>query len=77
MWGYERQWFGWSSLVDLAVEKLSTESDNHPLEVELASLEKNHSWRAGEIVRELAEKQNDDSQDVSAKWLYVIRSIHA
>lgn len=71
LWGYERQFVGWSFIVDFANAKLNAESSE--LEVELSMLDKTEAFRVGELIRILAcnEEFESDGKTVE-KWLYII-----
>jgi len=51
LWGYEHQWLGWRSLVDLATSNLTDSEIDNSIEAELASVQRDKAWRAGELVR--------------------------
>lgn len=72
LWGYQQGFLGWSSLVQLAEERLLKGSDD-ALEIELASLGKEETGRVGEIVRELSKKIPLVAEDeIKKKWLYLV-----
>jgi hypothetical protein len=74
-WGYERQWLGWASAVDLAAAKLAAHATNHPLEVELAGLQKANAGEAGDLIRQLAETEPAVPDEVlKRKWLFLVLS---
>lgn len=72
-WGYEHQWIDWSCLSELAVRRLSSESESPPAEVELAGMLKNESAGAGDLARKLAREEPAVPQEtVQKKWLYLV-----
>jgi hypothetical protein len=72
LWGYEHQLIGWSAVVDLAIERLCSGSDD-PLEIELASLTKMETYQVGELLRKLAgTSPEEDGVLVQRKWLYLL-----
>jgi hypothetical protein len=72
LWGYEHQLFGWSDIVDLAVDRLCSGSDDM-LETELAGMTKMDTSQIGELLRKLAiASPKEDSISVMRKWLYLV-----
>jgi hypothetical protein len=72
LWGYEHQLIGWSTIVDLAMEKLYSGS-NDPLEIELASLTKMETYQVGDLLRKIANATPEESSIlVQRKWLYLL-----
>ena len=72
LWGYERQLVGWSSLVALALDKAAAGS-NDPKEIELAGLQKDESWRAGDLLRILAKAEAPNPENlILRKWLFLV-----
>lgn len=72
LWGYEHQLIGWSTIVDLAIERLYADSDD-PLEIELASLTKMETYQVGDLLRKLAgASPEEDSVIAQRKWLYLL-----
>ena len=70
-WAYKHQMFGSMMFVKIAHLK----KEKNDLEIELSSLDKDHLWRAGEIVSQLAEKEPVSSEERTAsKWLFIILS---
>lgn len=72
IWALNHKWFSWASLVDLAVYRLE-ESSNHPLEVDLAGVDKSDSWRAVEVAKRLADSEPLEAEGViERKWLFLV-----
>lgn len=71
LWGYERQMLGWSSIVDLATDRLCEGSDEQ-LEIELSCLGKSEAQQVGELLRKLAASEKEE-EGIAAerKWLYL------
>lgn len=68
-WAYKHGMFGSFMFVELA--KLKTQSE--VLELELSKLDKDHLWRATEIIPELVKQEPDISEnDILEKWLYIV-----
>jgi len=71
LWGYDHQIFGWIDILDLAIERVRSDSNNQ-LEIELASLTKTDTQRIGELLRELALFSPDENNIlIVKKWLYL------
>ncbi|MDR1462191.1 MAG: DUF2247 family protein, partial [Azoarcus sp.] len=71
LWGYEHQLIGWSDVVDLAVDRLRSDSDER--EIELSCLNKSNTSRIGELLRELAASEPEKLGLMSAKkWLFLV-----
>jgi hypothetical protein len=69
-WAYKHGMFGRGMLVSLAHQK-----DDTPLVVELSTLDKDHLWRAEDIILELANNEPEISEDeIVKKWLYIVLS---
>jgi hypothetical protein len=66
LWAYERQLIEWTTLVDLAVQRLENGSDDE-LEIELAGVGKANTDEAGELLRKLA--RPTDPNAAKRKWL--------
>lgn len=72
LWGYERQLIGWSSVVDLAENRVLRGADN-PTEIELASLGKSETQKVGELLRVLADNESDEADSTAdKKWLFLV-----
>lgn len=71
LWGYDRQLLGWSSVVDLAVDKVAAGS-NDAKEIELASLTKLEAHRVGDLLREIVKGSDTTSDLAKRKWLYLV-----
>mgnify|MGYP003575934059 CR=1 FL=1 len=71
LWGYEHQMIGWSAVVELAKDRLRSDSDAR--EIELSYLGKSDISRVGELLRELAASEPETLGLMSVKkWLYLI-----
>lgn len=69
LWGYERHLVGWTALVDFAVQRIESGSEND-LELELAGVDKSLAHEVGELLRKLANPI--DGEIVKAKWLCIV-----
>jgi hypothetical protein len=71
-YGYSEQLLGWRTPVEIAVadvEKGSTDSD----ELDLASVDKEQTWRVVELIQRLAAKEHRQTKpEILEKWLYVV-----
>lgn len=71
LWGYEHQMIGWSDVVELAKDRLRSDSDAR--EIELSCLDKSDTSRVGELLRELAASEPEKLGLMSVKkWLYLM-----
>jgi hypothetical protein len=59
LWGYDHQLVGWSTLVDLATDKVAAGSNN-PTEIDLAGIQKNEAWKVGKLVRTHAKDRSTE-----------------
>ncbi len=66
LWAYDRQLIEWTTLVELAVRRLESGSDDE-LEIELAGLSKANADEARELLRKLARPIDPDA--TKRKWL--------
>src|SRR5258708_2965367 len=74
LWGYNRQMLGWSAVVELAMDRL-TDDTNNPLEIELAGLQKSDAYEAGQLLQTLASREAVENIELSKrKWLYLVLS---
>jgi len=74
LWGYEHQLIGWSDIVSIADDRLALGSDD-PVEIELSSLGKSETHQIGELLRDLADKDISEHEEISEKkWLFLILS---
>lgn len=72
LWGYEHQMIGWSGVVDLADKWLDTEIED-PRIVELTTIDKSHTFRVGELLRQLAGSMGAETEAIArSKWLRII-----
>jgi len=68
-WAYQHGMFGLAMLVDLAKQK----EQNQVIESELSSLDKDHQWKAPELLSALVQNESQIAeQSIVEKWLYVI-----
>ena len=73
-WGYDHDYIGWSDLINYAINKVVNGSNN-PLEIEMAGVLKNESWKVSDIARDLrSEDQPQDDQHIQHKWLFIVLS---
>jgi hypothetical protein len=71
-WGYERQLIGWSTLVDLTVDKLVSGS-NDINEIQLAGVRKNEASQAGELLQTLANAEPKELDSFKCrKWRFLV-----
>lgn len=73
IWGYERGWLGWRSLVELAQSQLAANGADIELLGRLRALGKDDSHEAGDIARLLATAETG-SDNPTQKWLYIVLS---
>ena len=72
VWGLDRKWLGWRSLVDLARAQ-SERNHRSELIAELATVDKDRSHRASELARQLAATEPAvDEAYLKRKWLYLV-----
>jgi len=71
LWGYEHKMIGWSDVVELAKDRLRSDSDER--EIELSRLDKSSTFRIGELLRELAASEPEKLRLMSIKkWLFLV-----
>ena len=72
LYGYSHKFVGWRTVVELATERAQGGSSNR-LEVELAAVGKDHVWKVGELLRQLAAAEAVKNEiGTEKKWLFLI-----
>ncbi len=73
LWGYRRQYLGWSDVVEMATRCINQEPDGSDTVIELASLTRQDAQRAGEILEALSRAEATDvGTDPKRVWLFLI-----
>jgi len=70
LWGYHRQLIGWRVPIAIAAARLANRP-HEPLEDDLAGLDKDHDWRVGQILEDLAACAPAHDDASRNKWLYI------
>lgn len=75
LWGYEKKWLGWRSLIDLANRYENSNLKSADLLNELAVLGKDGTSAIRGIAEQLAMKEHDPGPaEIQQKWLYLALS---
>lgn len=72
LWGYEQGYLSWSSIIQLAEQRL-TEGSENPSEIELASFTKEQASQVNDRLRDFVGTIPSDSQEqIKKKWLFLV-----